>query len=92
MPRKSVFAALVCASAIAPAFADPVAFPFTPEKGASWTVTETRSRSTNQAGKQPLTEATTIGRLTVLEEADEGYLMEWVIESLQHGRHHHHRG
>jgi hypothetical protein len=82
LPRKSLFTALACMPIVAPAFAEPVAFPFAPEKGAVWTITEARTRTTNQADKPPLTEVTTTGRLTVVEETDEGYLMEWVVESL----------
>jgi hypothetical protein len=82
MTSKTISAALACFIAAAPAFADPVSYVFQPEPGTVWSITETRTRTSTVAGKLPLTKVTTAGRLTVVEETDDGYLMEWVIESL----------
>lgn len=82
MSHRRIAAALACLAVAAPAVADPVAFPFSPEAGTVWTVTETRTRTTTQAGRPPRIEATTTGRLTIIEKTRRGYTMEWTVETL----------
>lgn len=82
MTCKPIAAALACLIAAAPAFAEPIRYVFQPKTGTVWTVTETRTRSTTQAGKPPLIMATTSGRLVVVGKTDKGYTMEWTVESV----------
>jgi hypothetical protein len=64
------------------ASADPVSLRFQPEVGVEWRITETRTRTTNQSGRPPRSQATSAARLKVVEVTDDGYIMEWTIESV----------
>lgn len=83
--RKQLAAILASALVAAPALADPVWFEFAPKPGTTWRITEQRTKITNKAGERPILQGTIIGRLRIVEETDDGFLMEWVIESLSSG-------
>lgn len=82
MTCRPIAAAFACLVMAAPAFAEPISYVFQPKVGTVWTIKESRTRTTTQVGRPPLVQATTSGRLAVIEETVDGYIMEWVIESL----------
>ena len=63
------------------AMADPVGFPFTPEAGTGWKITQSRTITHSDPAKNA-GEAVIAATLKVLEETDEGYVMEWTTRTL----------
>lgn len=67
-----------------PALAQSVSLDFAPDPGAAWKVSQTSIRTKSKEGSVPTT-GTVTGTLRVVEETDEGYLMEWTTDSVAVG-------
>jgi hypothetical protein len=83
-PRILIAAGLAVGLAAA-ASAEEVSFLFSPKPGATWSVSETRTKSTTQNGQTSTQTGSVLATLKVISETADGYEMEWTTNSVGAG-------